>query len=678
MKISAKKAIDMSQPQSGREIDTGIYWVGSTDSNGGLHCNPYLLIDHDEGVLIDPGSVLDFATVFANVTSLIPLKNIKYVILHHQDPDFCASMPLFEQKGLQAKIVTHWRTAVLIKYYGTQSPYYIVNQNDFKLALTSGRTLLFVPTPYLHFPGAIATYDLQSKTLFSSDLFGAFSGKNRNLSAPPNYIEAMKAFHEHYMPGNEILRPVMEKFATMDISRIAPQHGCIIEQDIPRYIKVLRDLECGTFLQPIKRDLAKSGGYLGICNQIIKRLYAIYDNNEVRDLLTPEDIVFDDETGLIQDFNCTGAELWHKIFAVFYRQKGLDFLTIIEPLAQKTAKEYDIPLPEILQSKIFQGAKEITELNDKNRKLLEFNQELQESMTAIQENLTKCPITGLYNEAFFWDYLNITLSKTLSSALVLIRIDDIMELKLKYGLHTNYEMLKSLAYLLNNNKIDTQQVFKLNDPVFACCIANVTKAEAVQIAENIRNTVTDAEFFINKITVSIGVLQFEELSDRVQIADDFSNELYSIALNRLFIANNSGGNIVCSQSLPNDNQRLSKNILLVDNDDMNLEILTTALKNEGFHLFVAHDGLEALNLLETENIQLIIAELMLPKLDGLLLKDQLSQYSSKTQIPFILTSYQKDDAIVLRALALKVDYFLKKPYMLTEMVGIVKNKLKRG
>ena len=70
----------MNQPSSCIEIDNGIFWVGATDEAGSLHCNPYLIVDHGEGVLIDPGSPLDFEAVFDNVTALIPLENIKYVI----------------------------------------------------------------------------------------------------------------------------------------------------------------------------------------------------------------------------------------------------------------------------------------------------------------------------------------------------------------------------------------------------------------------------------------------------------------------------------------------------------------------------------------------------------------------------------------------------------------------
>lgn len=668
----------MSAATSVREIVPCVYWVGTRDIAGGLDCNPYLLIDGGEGVLIDPGSRLDFEAVYANVNRLLPLANIKYVVLHHQDPDFCSSMPLFEQKGLQAQIVTHWRTSVLLKYYGIQSPYYIVNQKDFRLTLASGRALLFFPTPYLHFPGAIATYDTQTKTLFSSDLFGAFAAGGSDLFAGPSYLEPMKAFHEHYMPGNEILRPVMEKFLTVDIACIAPQHGCVIRQDIPAYIKALRDLECGTFLNPVKKDLAKSGGYLGIVNLILKRLYAIFDAQEIRQALAPEAIVFDSETGLIEDFNCTGHELWNKVFSLLFSSKGLEILTILEPLAQKIAKEYDIPLPEILQSKIVQGAQEVIALSEKNRELLAYNQQLQENMAVIQERLTKCPITGLYNEAFFWDYLSLTFSKNEISALLLVSIDDLAGVNVRHGIDIGYETLKNLAYLLNNIKTETQQIFKLNDPLFACCLAGVTKAEAVNIAETIRKTVADAELFIEKITVSSGVLHFDEISERVQVDTNYVREIHALAFSRLLQARRAGGNAVCSQSTVTDENADAPTALLADSDAMNLEILSNALKNEGFRILTAHDGMEALSVATKESIQLIIAALMLPKLDGLLVKDQLSRYSDKARIPFILTSHQKDAATVDRALSLDVDYYLKKPYMLTEIIGLSKNLIKRG
>lgn len=48
-------------------IADGIYWVGYSDDNRGLHCNPYLIIEGDEAVLIDGGNRDDFSTVMLKI-----------------------------------------------------------------------------------------------------------------------------------------------------------------------------------------------------------------------------------------------------------------------------------------------------------------------------------------------------------------------------------------------------------------------------------------------------------------------------------------------------------------------------------------------------------------------------------------------------------------------------------
>ena len=45
------------------EIENGVFWVGFYDKQAGLHCNPYLIIDNDEALVIDGGSRPDFATI---------------------------------------------------------------------------------------------------------------------------------------------------------------------------------------------------------------------------------------------------------------------------------------------------------------------------------------------------------------------------------------------------------------------------------------------------------------------------------------------------------------------------------------------------------------------------------------------------------------------------------------
>lgn len=234
------------------EIAPDIFWIGWAEKDGAFRSNPYLIKDGDEVVLVDPGSVPHFPIVLTKVTQVAPLKSITHIILHHQDPDLCSNTPKFEELvyglGGSLKIVTHSRAWFLIPFYGTRSEYYRVDENGWKLTLKSGRTLRFIFTPYLHFPGAIMTYDEKSKILFSSDVFGGIS-YDWDLYAKEWYLEAVKAFHENYMAHHDYLKNAMEKLERLDISMICPQHGSIIPGDKAKeYINALKNLECGSFI----------------------------------------------------------------------------------------------------------------------------------------------------------------------------------------------------------------------------------------------------------------------------------------------------------------------------------------------------------------------------------------------------------------------------------------------
>ena len=122
---------------------------------------------------------------------------------------------------------------------------YITDEHNDRLILKSGRELQFIPTPYLHSPGAIVTYDVSTKSLFTSDIFAALS-QDWSLFAVDDYLSPMDPFHQHYMPSNRILKHCMEKFEKMDIQRVLPQHGSILEgEQIEKAINHLKVLPCG-------------------------------------------------------------------------------------------------------------------------------------------------------------------------------------------------------------------------------------------------------------------------------------------------------------------------------------------------------------------------------------------------------------------------------------------------
>ena len=228
-------------------ITREIFWVGFYDREAQLHCNPYLLMDEEDVVLFDPGSIPHFPIVMRKVIDLVNPRTISLIVASHQDPDICGNLAVIEDviENPNLKIAAHSNCIRLIRHYGIHSEFYAVDENNFRFTLKSGRILEFIFTPFLHSPGAIMTYDAQSKSLFSSDIFGAIS-TNWDLFAADDYQEYMTPFHQRYMPNNSILKNCMENLTQWDIQRILPQHGSVLEGDtIPKAIEHLKHLPCG-------------------------------------------------------------------------------------------------------------------------------------------------------------------------------------------------------------------------------------------------------------------------------------------------------------------------------------------------------------------------------------------------------------------------------------------------
>lgn len=228
-------------------ITEDIYWIGFCDHEANMHCNPYLLIDGDEAVLFDPGSVPEFPIIMRKIIDLINPEKISLIVAAHQDPDVCANLPIVEDLiGRKDLLVAgHTNTIRLIQHLGLASRLYAVDQHDFRYTLKSGRVLTFHPTLYLHAPGAITTYDTKSKSLFSSDLFGAVDD-HWSLFDNAKFPHDMDSFHRDYMPCNDVLRFGLKDIEQLDIARILPQHGSVIEGDkVQQAFEHLKNLRCG-------------------------------------------------------------------------------------------------------------------------------------------------------------------------------------------------------------------------------------------------------------------------------------------------------------------------------------------------------------------------------------------------------------------------------------------------
>ncbi len=243
------------------EIAPGIFWVGFYDAPSGLHCNPYLIVDEDEAVVIDGGSRPDFATVMLKIlqTGIAP-QQIKALIYQHYDPDLCGSAPNFEDAigDNDLQIISASENMMFIRHYAVSAPLIPLSKLKFEYTFSSGRKLQFIKTPYSHSAGSFMTFDPRSGVLFTSDLFGSY-GVNWQLylQLEPECIECKSLshcprklpncpvndilnFHRKIMTSTKALGHSLEQISKIPFKILAPQHGSIInDKEIIDYLSKL-------------------------------------------------------------------------------------------------------------------------------------------------------------------------------------------------------------------------------------------------------------------------------------------------------------------------------------------------------------------------------------------------------------------------------------------------------
>jgi flavorubredoxin len=238
-------------------ITRNIFWVGFREGER-LQCNPYLLVDRGSAVLVDPGSIPDFPLMMRKVIDVIDPSLIELVIVSHQDPDIAGCLPVLEDVIARPdlRVAAHPNTHRLIRHLGFRAEPYDVVEHGLEYVTATGDRLEFIPTPYAHSPGAMATYHRATQSLFTSDLFGAIT-PHEDIFDAPDFPRSMDAFHQAYMPSSAVLKAALRRLEGRPIQRLLPQHGTIIEGDAVRVaFEHLAALPCGIDLFDAEPDHA--------------------------------------------------------------------------------------------------------------------------------------------------------------------------------------------------------------------------------------------------------------------------------------------------------------------------------------------------------------------------------------------------------------------------------------
>lgn len=115
-------------------------------------------------------------------------------------------------------------------------------------------------------------------------------------------------------------------------------------------------------------------------------------------------------------------------------------------------------------------------------------------------------------------------------------------------------------------------------------------------------------------------------------------------------------------------------ILIVDDEKEIRDLVEIYLKGEGYETFKAKDGEEALYLLKGNDIDLVILDVMMPKLNGI---ETCLKIREESQIPIIMLSAKSEDVDKILGLNMGADDYLSKPFNTLELMARVKSQLRR-
>jgi DNA-binding response OmpR family regulator len=120
---------------------------------------------------------------------------------------------------------------------------------------------------------------------------------------------------------------------------------------------------------------------------------------------------------------------------------------------------------------------------------------------------------------------------------------------------------------------------------------------------------------------------------------------------------------------------MAKRILIVDDEPRYLRLLEANLRTEGYEVVTAQDGVQALDVFSAHPIDLVLLDVMMPRLDGFGVCQRLREFSN---VPIVILTARGEEQDRVRGLDLGADDYLVKPFSATELLARVRAVLRRA
>ncbi len=120
---------------------------------------------------------------------------------------------------------------------------------------------------------------------------------------------------------------------------------------------------------------------------------------------------------------------------------------------------------------------------------------------------------------------------------------------------------------------------------------------------------------------------------------------------------------------------MAKRVLIVDDEPRYIRLLDANLRTEGYEVITANDGQQAIEVFSSQPIDLILLDIMMPRLDGFATCQRIREFSN---VPIIMLTAKGEEQDRVRGLDMGADDYLVKPFSATELLARVRAVLRRA
>ncbi|MFH1109221.1 MAG: response regulator [Planctomycetota bacterium] len=280
---------------------------------------------------------------------------------------------------------------------------------------------------------------------------------------------------------------------------------------------------------------------------------------------------------------------------------------------------------------------------------------------------------------------------------ILLDVDRFKHCNDAYGHAVGDVVLREIARVMRSTSRQDESVCRIGGEEFLVICPHATAEEAAVGAERLRCAIQDAVIQTHdldlRMTISLGVAEREAgmagADDLLRAADHALYAAKGSGRNAVRVAGGKGGRPTspdalqgASGSLPHRAEPESEplpalpTVLVVDDDALSRAACRRALEGDGYAVVEAEDGLDALTQLTKTTPDVIIMDLVMPRLDGLECARRVKADANTESIPIIITSARSDAADIVAGLEAGADEYLTKPLNTRELLLRVKTMVR--